>query len=590
MFKDKIELVPNLPGSYQFKNKYDQIIYIGKAKDLKKRIASYFNGKQTGKTAVLVSEIIDFDYIVTTNELESFILELNLIKRYNPKYNILLKDDKSYPYIEYTKKPFPKLKIVRYLKIKRKEDRVLFGPYQNSKAARQIVNLLNRLYPLKKCKGMPKEVCLYYHIDECLGYCVKKPDPEIINKMEKEILSFLRGNDKVIKNKINDKIKLHSKNLNYEAALDLKNELDNIEIILKKQKTDLRDYTNRDIINHYFHKGYIALQIFFIRNGKLLGSHQDMFPIVTSENEDMEYYIANYYQKHEIPNEILISKKINKELLSEVLKTKVLTPQRGAKKKLLDMAKMNAKLHHKNNLELIIKDEKRTTVANEELKKLLKLDKLDRIEIFDNSNLFGDYSVSGMVVFINGKPSKNDYRKFKISIDKNDDYHAMKEVIYRRYYRLLVEKTELPDLILVDGGINQINAAKDVIDELNLKIKICGLKKNDKHRTHELIDGDNLDIIDIDKTSNLFHYLTRMQDEVHRFTINYHRTIRDKGTIASTLDNIEGIGEIRKKELIKKFGTITKIKNATIDELKQVIPESIAIKLLNYFQDEKQLK
>ncbi len=581
MFKEELSLVPHLPGSYQMYDKNDIVIYVGKAKDLKNRLSSYFTGRVTGKTKRLVSEIVYFKYIVTNTENEAFILELNLIKKYDPKYNILLRDDKSYPYIEYIRKPYPKLKIVRYLNVKKAKDRRLFGPFPNQYAARRIVNLINRLYPLKKCEGNPKELCLYYHIKECLGYCTKAVAHEEIDNMESEIISFLRGNDTLIKKKIMDKIEYHSEQMNYEIALELKQELDYMSMILARQKVELTDLVDRDIINYYVESGYISINIFFIRHGKLLGNKNEIFPIMEEYIDEIEYFIGLFYTKNELPNEIIVNEELDREVLGDVLKTKVLHVQKGNKKKLLEMAKTNAKISLQNQFETIKKDESRTIDANEELRKLLGLEKLYRIDVYDNSNLFGEYSVSGMVVFKDGHPSKNDYRKFKISLEKNDDYNTMKEVLYRRYYRMLMEKTERPDLIILDGGENQINAAREVLESLNLDIKMVGLKKNSKHRTNDLVDQD-LNVIPLDRTSNLFHYLTRIQDEVHRFTINYHRAIRSKGSIQSVLDNIEGLGEKRRKALIKKFGSLKAIKNASVDEISELIPENIAINLKNY--------
>lgn len=583
--KDKLKLVPNLPGSYQMKDKSGTIIYVGKAKNLHKRVSSYFNREHTGKTAKLVSEIDDFEYIVTTSEVEAFVLEINLIKLHDPKYNILLKDDKTYPYIEYISKPYPKLKIVRYTNLRKKDKKTIFGPYPNAYAARRIVNLLNRLYPLKKCDGMPKQVCLYYHINECLGYCVKKIDQDQLKNMEDDILSFLRGNDSILTNKLKSKIMEYSSNLNYEKALELKKELDYINIIMDKQKVELHDFVNRDIIAYYFDKGYISVQIFFLRNGKLIGHHNDIFPIISEEIDEVEYYIVNFYQKHEIPNEIIIPSNLNKDILEELLKTKVSFVQKGTKKKILDMAKTNAKIAFNNKFETLKQQEMKTSGANESLRKILNLDKLDRIDSFDNSNLFGSFSVSGMVVFKDGKPAKKEYRKYKVSVDKNDDYHTMQEVIYRRYYKALLNKTELPDLIIVDGGINQINACIDVLNSLKLDIRVCGLKKNDKHRTNELIDSLNYQVIPLDATSDVFHYLTRIQDEVHRYTITYHKAIRSKGSISSILDNVEGIGTVRKKELIKKFGSVVKMKNASLEELEEILPSNIAIDLQKYLKE-----
>lgn len=590
MFKDKLSLIPHLPGSYQMKNSDGVIIYVGKAKDLKKRVNSYFNRPQTGKTAKMVSEIADFSYIVASSELEAFLLEFNLIKQYDPKYNILLKDDKSYPYIEYISKPYPKLQVSRYLNIRKKDKKMLFGPYPNAYAARKIVSLINRLYPLKKCDTMPKKVCLYYHIGECLGYCERHVDKEKLQVMENEILSFLRGNADVLKNKILEKINMYSEQLNFEMALELKKELNYISIVLDKQKMELHDYVNRDIIGYYFNKGYLSIQILFLRNGRMVGGHTDIFPVVSTLEDELDTYIMNFYSRHEVSKEILCPKEVNTEILSEITSSSFLVPIKGKKKKLVDMAQENAKINLENELEIIVRDEEKTEKANDELRDILGLKKLDRIDLFDNSNLFGSFTVSCMVVFKNGRPAKKEYRKYKISLDKNDDYHTMQEVIYRRYYRALVDKTELPDLIIVDGGINQMNACMEILNSLNLSIRVCGLRKNDKHRTNDLIDSVGYKTVEIDKSSPVFHYLTRMQDEVHRYTISYHRTIRSKGAISSVLDNIEGIGTKRKKELIKTFGSISKIENASIEELSKIIPEATAIRLQEYLKEKDEEK
>ena len=580
-FKDKLALVPHKPGSYQMKDKNGNIIYVGKAKDLNKRLSSYFNRVHTGKTAKMVGLIEDFQYIVASSELEAFIIEINLIKEFNPKYNIMLTDDKSYPYIEYISDPYPKLKVSRYLNIRKKDGKKLFGPYPNAYAARRIVNLLNRLYPLKKCEGNPKEVCLYYHIGECLGYCSNKIDKDKIIDMENEILSFLRGNDEILRNKIMDKITKYSENLNFEMALDLKKELEYIDIVLDKQKVELHDFVNRDVISYFVDNGYLSIEILFIRNGKLLNHKNEIFPINLDINDDIEYYIAKFYSRNEIPKEILIPDSLNIENLKSVVNTNFIIPQKGVKKDLLEMAFLNAKLNLNNRFEEIKKDEVMTSKANEELAKILGLDSIYRIDVFDNSNLFGSFAVSGMVVFIDGKPAKNEYRKYKVSVDVNDDYNTMKEILYRRYQRALVDKTSLPELIIVDGGENQIRAAKEILELLHLNIMVVGLKKNDKHRTNDLISSD-LSVINIDRMSNVFHYLTRMQDEVHRFTINYHRTLRSKGSISSVLDDIEGIGPIRKKQLIKKFGSIAKMREATLQEVEEILPTNVAIELKEY--------
>ena len=402
--------------------------------------------------------------------------------------------------------------------------------------------------------------------------------------METDILEFLRGNDKILIDKLVGKINMYSDSLNFENALELKKELDYIKIVLDKQKVELHDYVNRDVIGYYFDEGIVSVEVLFVRNGKIVGGNNDKFYLMSDLSDEVTSYILKFYERHEIPKELLVlnldSDKMN--IVSELLALKVVMPVKGIKKKLADMAYNNAKIALEQELEIIRNDEKRSIIANDELRKLVGLEVLDRIESYDNSNLFGTYAVSGMVVFKNGKPSKKDYRKYKVSVDMNDDYNTMKEIIYRRFYRGLVEKTQMPDLILVDGGITQIGACKSVLDELHLNIKVCGLRKDDHHRTNELVDGDTLKVYDIPKGSDIFHYLTRIQDEVHRFTITYHKTLRDKGSIGSILDNIDGIGSVRKKELIKRFGSIKKMKEASIEELSGIIPETVAIELKKY--------
>ena len=585
--REKLSLVPHKPGSYQMRNEDGIIIYVGKAKDLKNRVTSYFNGRQTGKTRELVKNIYDFTYIVTSSELESFLLEINLIKKYNPKYNILLKDDKSYPYIELVKTPYPELKVVRYLNIKKKDGRVLYGPFVNATAANKVVRLLNEIYPLKKCNGKPKEVCLYYHIHECLGYCCKEYDQNQVDKMISDIQSFFNGNDSIVRERILEKIENASGNLDFERAHELKEYLDYIDIIQERQKIDLSDLVNRDVVNYYYKDSFLSIEIFFLRGGKLIGSKNEILNITSDDvNEELESFLGNFYQKHEIPKEIIIPSNLDKDLLNEAITNNFITVEKGNKKKLLDLVYENAKINHENNIKQNIRKVSRTKGANEELEKLLGRS-IHRIESFDNSHLFGSFAVSAMVVFIEGEPSKNNYRKFKVSMDVNDDYGTMKEVTYRRYYRALVEKSELPDLILVDGGLGQIHAVKEIIDSLNLqdRIKVCGLVKNDKHMTNALMDGDTESVYEIDRTSDLFHYLTFIQEEVHRFAISYHREIRSKGSISSVLDNIDGIGAVRKKELIKKFGSVKKMSEASIDELKTILPENVSINLKKYLEE-----
>ena len=581
MIKEKLSLVPNLPGCYLMKNKNGIVIYVGKAKKLKNRLSSYFRGTHTGKTAKLVSEIVDFEYIVVGSETESLILEINLIKKYDPKYNILLRDDKSYPYIELTDEEVPRLLIVRNLNRKKNKGR-LYGPYPNVYAARQTVNLLNRMYPLRKCSTYNKKPCLYYHINQCLGYCTNKVDKKLIKNMEEEIIKFLKGDHTIISTKIKEEMLKESENLNYEKAKELKELYDYINITLARQKVEVDDNIDRDIFGYFEDKGMLSIQVLFIRGGKIVGRHSKITPIIDEVNDELNRYIVSFYEKGVLkPKEILVPFVVDSNIIESVLEVKVKAPQKGLKLKLVDMANENAKISLENEFEMIKRDEKKTSGANDKLAQLLNINPLDRIEIFDNSNLFGSFNVSGMVVFIDGRPNKNEYRKFKITVDKNDDYGTMKEVIYRRYFRVLRDNLTKPDLIIVDGGIGQINIAKEVIDSLNLNIPVVGLKKDNHHRTEALITSNNEEI-KIEHNSDVFFYLERMQDEVHNFTINYHKQLRSKGAIESILDSIEGIGEKRKKELLKKYKSINKLKEVDIEELEEILPNNVALNLKEF--------
>jgi len=582
MIEDKLSKVPHLPGCYLMKNKDEVIIYVGKSKNLKNRLSSYFKQTHTGKTGMLVRDIYTFDYIVTSTELESLLLEINLIKKYNPKYNILLTDDKSYPYIELTNDDIPRLLVVRNPKI-RKKNNYIFGPYPNAGAARKTVELLNRLYPIRKCKNLGKKECLYYHIGECLGYCTKEIDEAKIKNMKEEIISFLNGNHKIVTDKLKEKMETYSSKLEFEKAIEYKEMLDYINITLEKQKVELDDNINRDVIGYYLKDNYLSVSILFIRGGKLLDKKSNIFPIVDTFEEELSTYISNFYYEHEVkPKEVLVDK-IDNNLFESAFNIKFITPQKGFKKKLLELAYDNAKIYYEEKMSLILEKEENLNNSMIELANILEIEKVSRIELFDNSNLFGSFNVSGMVVFVDGKPLKSEYRKFKITNDVNDDYGTMKEVIYRRYFRVLKDKLERPDLIIVDGGIGQVNACEEIIKSLNLNIKVAGLKKDDKHRTSLLITSDRE--IPLDKSSKLFLLLTRMQDEVHNFTISYHKQIRSKGALASILDNLPGIGEVRKNNLLKKYKTIDKMKEATEEELSEILPKEVAIKFKQYLNE-----
>ena len=576
MFKEELSLVPHLPGCYLMHDKNGVVIYVGKSKNLKNRLSSYFQREHTGKTMMLVKEIAYFEYIVTNTEMESLLLEINLIKKYNPKYNILYRDDKSYPYIELTDEKVPRLRIVRRINIKKIKNN-FFGPYPNVMAARKVVEILNRVYPLRKCNVYEKRECLYYHIGQCLGYCVKEIEQDVIDDMKKEIISFLNGNTKILTDKLKEKMTLYSNNMEYEKAMEYKDLLNYISITTEKQKVDLDDSVNVDVVGYYTEDNYISIQILFIRGGKLLDRRRNIFPMIGNAEEELSSYISNFYSKNvSNPKEVFVPGVVDTEVFTNTFGFKFITPIKGNKKKILDLAYDNAKIYFEEEMTYIKKDDDKIISALNELKDKLKLDKVDRIELFDNSNLFGNFNVSGMVVFVMGRPSKNDYRKFKITNDVNDDYGTMKEVIYRRYFRVLKDNLEKPDLVIVDGGIGQINVAREVINSLNLDIPVAGLKKDDTHSTNMLLGFDPIKEIPIDKRSDLFLLLTRMQDEVHNFTISYHKQIRSKGALSSVLDNISGIGEVRKKELLKKYKTISKMKDASLEELEGILPKDIA--------------
>ena len=585
MFKEELSLVPHLPGCYLMRNKDNIVIYVGKSKNLKNRLSSYFQREHTGKTMMLVREIDHFEYIVTNTEMESLLLEINLIKKYNPKYNILYRDDKSYPYIELTNEKVPRLRIIRRINVKKIKNN-LFGPYPNVTAAKKVVEILNRVYPLRKCNTYGKRECLYYHIGECLGYCVHDIPEEKINSMKNEIISFLNGNTKVLTDRLKDKMITYSNNMEYEKALEYKELLDYINITTEKQKVDLPDNINIDVVGYYTKDNYISIQILFIRGGKLLDRNRNIFPMVGTEEEELSNYLSNFYSKNvSSPKEVLVPDIVDNDSFTEVFNYRFITPIKGEKKKIMDLAFDNARIYFEEQMTYIERDEEKINNALEELKDKLKLDKVDRIELFDNSNLFGNFNVSGMVVFVMGKPSKNDYRKFKITSDVNDDYGTMREVIYRRYFRVLKDNLEKPDLIIVDGGLGQINVAREVIDSLGLNIPVAGLKKDDKHSTNMLLGLDPIEEIPIDKRSNLFLLLTKMQDEVHNFTISYHKQIRSKGALSSVLDNIDGIGEVRKNKLLKKYKTISKMKEASVDDLEEILPHDIAISFKKFLEE-----
>ena len=583
-FKEKLALVPTKPGSYQMKNKDGVIIYVGKAKNLKNRLKSYFTGTVTGKTKMLVEDIDDFEYIVTSSELESLILEITLIKKYDPKYNIMLTDDKTYPYIELTKEKYPRLRVVRNVK-RKKNLNFLYGPYPNVTAARKTVNMLNRLYPLRKCEHLKKELCLYYHIHECLGYCTKSIDKSVIDDMSKEIVAFLKGDSSFIREKINKEMLKASEVMNYERALELKTMLEDIDITLRRQKIDLNNNYNFDLINYYVDKNYLSIQVFFVRDGLLVGRNKDIISSDLDVLDQVVEYILKFYEKTGVlPKELLVPEEVDGELLANYLNIKVSSPKKGKLKNLLDLARDNAKEILMSEEEMLKKNDDLRLKAIDELKVLLKTDNVSRMEAFDNSHLFGTFYVGGMVVYNDFLPLKDEYRKYKISVSVKDDLGAMKEVLYRRYYRVLMENLTPPDIVVMDGGYNQVSIAKDIIDSLGLKIRVIGLVKNDKHKTSSIIDEEGR-VLEVSPNSNLFLFFSRIQEEVHRYAITYHRNIKAKGSLSSLLDLVPGIGEVRRKELLKKFGSLKKMKEASFEELNEVLPDDVSKALFDYLKE-----
>lgn len=571
------------PGCYLMKNTEGKVIYVGKARKLKNRVSSYFTGAHNYKTTKLVDHIWDFDYIVTGSEKEALLLEINLIKDYTPEYNIMFMDNTYYPYIELTDETHPRLKIVRKTKNKKNK---YFGPYPDATAARNTFKLLNKLYPLRKCNHVPDKPCLYYSLHQCLGPCINEVDKSQYDEIRKELISFIHGNTKSKIDELTEKMMTASENLQFELAKEYRDLIRSIEYVTAKQNVQFGDYKDRDILGYFIDKGYISIQLFFMREGKLLYHDFNLEPVGEDFEEDLIRFLVTYYQTHPEPYELLIPQDVDLKLLSEILSCHVLQPQRGDKKSLVEMANKNAKEALEKKFLLKEKTDEKTILPIIELGQKLGIDTPHTIELYDNSNIQGAYAVAGMVVYKDGVPSKKDYRKYKIkTVEGPDDYASMKEVIYRRYYRLLMEKKEMADLIIVDGGLGQIKVAKEVIDSLNLSVHICGLSKDDKHSTAMLLDEDG-NQVPIDTKSPLFFLLTRMQDEVHRYAISFHRQVRSKSLFSSILDEVEGIGEARKKKLLNHFKSVKKMKEASLEELEAVIPKNTAAKLYEVLHKE----
>ena len=578
LIKSKLELLPTSPGCYIHKDKNGTIIYVGKAKNLRNRVRSYFRGSHDTKTEALVSEIVDFEFIVTESNIEALLLEINLIKENKPKYNIMLKDDKSYPFIKITNERYPRLIITRQVK---KDGGLYFGPYPDVGAANEIKRLLDRIFPFRKCTNPPSKVCFYYHLGQCMAHTVCHKDQAYFKGMAQEVSDFLKGQDDKIIDELKLKMNTAAQNMEFERAAEYRDLIQAIGTLRTKQRVMAKDLQNRDVFGYYVDKGWMCVQVFFVRQGKLIERDVNLFPYYNDPDEDFLTYVGQFYQEksHLIPNEILIPQDTDEEAVKALVDTKVLKPQRGEKKQLVNLAIKNARVSLEQKFNLLEKSMEKTQGAIENLGKLLLIPTPVRIESFDNSNIMGTSPVSAMVVFVNGKPSKKDYRKYKIkTVVGPDDYASMREVIRRRYSRVMRDGLTPPDLIVIDGGQGQVNIAKQVIqEELGLDIPIAGLQKNDKHQTHELLFGDPLQVIELSRTSQEFFLLQRIQDEVHRFAITFHRQLRSKNSFSSQLDGIEGLGPKRKQLLMKHFKSLTKIKEATVDEIITVgIPRAVA--------------
>ena len=578
LIKSKLELLPTSPGCYIHKDKNGTIIYVGKAKNLRNRVRSYFRGSHDTKTEALVSEIVDFEFIVTESNIEALLLEINLIKENRPKYNIMLKDDKSYPFIKITNERYPRLIITRQVK---KDGGLYFGPYPDVGAANEIKRLLDRIFPFRKCTNPPSKVCFYYHIGQCMAHTVCRKDEAFFKAMSQEVSDFLKGQDDKIIDDLKEKMAVAAQSMEFERAAEYRDLIQAIGTLRTKQRVMAKDLQNRDVFGYYVDKGWMCVQVFFVRQGKLIERDVNLFPYYNDPDEDFLTYVGQFYQEksHLIPNEILIPQDIDEEAIKALVDTKVLKPQRGEKKQLVNLAIKNARVSLEQKFNLLEKSVEKTQGAIENLGRLLQIPTPVRIESFDNSNIMGTSPVSAMVVFVNGKPSKKDYRKYKIkTVVGPDDYASMREVIRRRYGRVQRDGLTPPDLIVIDGGQGQVNIAKQVIqEELGLDIPIAGLQKNDKHQTHELLFGDPLEVVELSRNSQEFFLLQRIQDEVHRFAITFHRQLRSKNSFSSQLDGIEGLGPKRKQNLMKYFKSLTKIKEASVDEIVAVgIPRAVA--------------
>lgn len=584
--KTKLSLVPKKPGCYQMYNAKGEIIYVGKAKILQNRLKSYFTGSHNAKTTRMLQDVVNFEYIITHSELEAFLLESNFIKKNRPKYNILLMDDKSYPYILITNEENPRLVMTRDVKKEqKKKNQYLFGPYPNAKACRDIVEILNKVYPFRKCHNIPNKACLYSHLNQCLAPCINKCSRNDYTESIKSAMRFLNGSSDELTTILKQKMEEASNNLEFEQALEYRDTINSINEIVEKQTMELNDGLSKDIFGYYSKDGLVAIQVLHMRSGKIIERSGEIFDLIGEIDEAILSYIYQFYDdtNNLVPKEIIIPYLEEYQILSELLTTKVIVPVKGIKKQLLNNVMENAKNNIDNLQKMRLIEIEKTKKPLEDLAKLLDINYPKVIELFDNSNIQGATPVSAMVRYVDGKPSYKDYRKYKVKTVKGpDDYHTMMEVIERRYKRLLAENANLPDMIIVDGGKTQVKAASIVLKKLNIEneITLIGLLKDDHHRTRGMVDR-NFNEIFIDKKSDLFLLLEAMQDEVHRFAITFFKTRHNKLSMTSILDEIPGIGKQRKKLLLETYGTVDEIKHTTVEKLKSLgMPGKLAKELL----------
>ncbi len=583
---EKLKLLPDQPGCYLMRNDHNEVIYVGKAKVLKNRVRSYFTGAHEGKTLRLVQEITDFEYVVVTSEVEALVLEINLIKKYHPKYNIKLKDEGSYPFLALTKEAHPRVILTRDVK---REYQAVFGPYPNVKDARETLEIIHRMYPFRKCEQLPKKECLYYHIHQCLAPCILNVDQAEYKQLASDVQRFLKGDQNDVIADLEAKMYRASEQLEFEQAMEYRDLVQAVKRIATQSLVQQKDLDNHDFFGFYYDKGWLSVQVFYMREGKLIERKSNIVPYVDDPFEAMTTFIAQFYQSRNNlkPKAIYTSALLDCELLKSYLAIKVLVPQRGNKHKLLQLANENAKKQLETQFALLERNEQRTFGAIRHLGEILGIEIPTRIEAFDNSNTGDVELVSGMVVYTDGQPNRKEYRRFKIqTVEGQDDYQAMREVIYRRYLRVIKDKLAQPSLIVIDGGIGHVQIAKDVLVSLELSIPVVGLLKDEKHRTAQLLDGNTMNIVDLDKHSETFYLLQRIQDEVHRYALEYHKLRRSKAMVQSALDNIAGLGPKRRQQLLAFFGTVGNIKQASIDELAKVVPRQLAEKIYVKLQEE----